>query len=201
MEVKEIIDFVKSLQNEEDKINFINELSQSLNEINPINEPVGAVLWVKSDRVKANDYNPNKVAPPEMELLRLSIQQDGYTQPIVCYYDKENDQYIVVDGFHRNRVGKEDIEIRERIKGYLPIVIIDKNINDRMASTIRHNRARGTHGIISMSKLVAEMYFNGWSDKKIAEQLGMEKDEVLRLKQFTGLGDLFKDRDYSKAWE
>lgn len=201
MEVNEIVDYVKSLETDLDKIDFINLLTKELNNINPIKEPVGCVTWVKAEKVKANDYNPNRVAPPEMDLLKLSIEQDGYTQPIVCYYDKEEDKYIVVDGFHRNRVGKEVDEIRERIKGYLPIVTIEKDINDRMASTIRHNRARGSHQIISMSKLVAEMYFNGWSDKKIAEQLGMGKDEILRLKQFTGLGDLFKDRDYSKAWE
>ncbi|MHA1168703.1 MAG: IbrB-like domain-containing protein [Candidatus Hodarchaeales archaeon] len=182
------------------KVSTLNLIKEMLTEHSPmIAEPVDIVRWVKSELVIANDYNPNRVAPPEMRLLELSIKQDGYTQPIVVY--KEDEYYTVVDGFHRNRVGKECKEINARIKDYLPVVIIDKPLQDRMASTIRHNRARGTHAIQPMSKVIEELYFLGWSDKKIAEQLGMEKDEVLRLKQFTGLGNLFRHRKFSKAWE
>ncbi|MHA1911627.1 MAG: IbrB-like domain-containing protein [Candidatus Kariarchaeaceae archaeon] len=183
----------------DEKVELLNSIKESIHKISPFTEPVDVVTWVKSEDVVANEYNPNRVAPPEMKLLKLSIEEDGFTQPIVVY--KENGQYTVVDGFHRNRVGKEYKDINQRIHDYLPITIIDKSLKERMASTIRHNRARGTHGVAPMSKVVAELHFMGWSDKKIAEQLGMEKDEVLRLKQFTGLGDLFKNREFSKAWE
>lgn len=182
------------------RIAILNELKEVLASFSPFQkEPVDKIIWVKSELVVANDYNPNQVAPPEMKLLELSIKNDGYTQPIVVY--QTNDHYTVIDGFHRNRVGKESLEINKRIYDHLPVVIIDKPLQDRMASTIRHNRARGTHAIAPMSKVIEELYFLGWSDKKIAEQLGMEKDEVLRLKQFTGLGNLFKNRKFSKAWQ
>ncbi len=190
-----------ALLDEEERIDTLNEIRKELMELNPIqNHPVDLVRWVKADRVVANDYNPNSVAPPEMELLKLSIERDGYTQPIVAFYDKKKDMYIVVDGFHRNRVGKEYDDIRESVKGYLPIVVIDKDIKDRMASTVRHNRARGVHGVEPMSELVAELYFKGWSDKRISQELGMDKEEVLRMKQFTGIGSLFQSRKFSKAW-
>ena len=185
----------------QDKIEFLNEARKKLYEFSPFDEPIDFVRWVPAEDVHANEYNPNRVAPPEMKLLALSIKNDGYTQPIVSYYDENKDRYVVVDGFHRNRVGKEIEEINKRIHGYLPLTVIDKDLPERMASTIRHNRARGTHGIAPMSKLVEELYFLGWSDKRIAEQLGMEKDEVLRLKQFTGLGYLFKSHTFSKSWE
>jgi ParB-like chromosome segregation protein Spo0J len=182
-----------------EKILLLNELREMIQEISPFDEPVDLVRWVPSELVIANEYNPNRVAPPEMKLLEVSIDQDGYTQPIVTF--KEDGHYTVVDGFHRNRVGKECEGIKEKIHSHLPIVVIDKPLTDRMAATIRHNRARGTHAVAPMSKVIEELYFLGWSDKKISEQLGMEKDEVLRLKQFTGLGNLFKNREYSKAWE
>lgn len=184
-----------------EKVEILNEIKAEIHRNSPFSEPVDLVRWVPADQVEANGYNPNQVAPPEMKLLEHSIREDGYTQPIVGYYDEENERYIVVDGFHRNRVGKEKRDIKERIHGYLPMVVIEKSMAERMASTIRHNRARGTHGIQPMSKIVEELYFMGWSDKKIAIELGMEMDEVLRLKQFTGLGDLFRDRKYSTAWE
>src|SRR5690606_11092510 len=136
-----------------------------------------------------------------MELLRLSIQEDGYTQPIVAY--REQGQYTVVDGFHRNRVGKEDAEIRQRIQGYLPITVVRsdrESVDDRMASTVRHNRARGKHGVEAMSSLVLELSRRNWSDQKIAKKLGMDADEVLRLKQITGLAELLADADFSEAW-
>ncbi|MBN1800890.1 MAG: ParB-like nuclease domain-containing protein [Candidatus Lokiarchaeota archaeon] len=184
-----------------EKVLLANEMKRLLFEMSPLNaEPVDLIQWVPADKVEGNDYNPNKVAPPEMRLLHLSIKEDGYTQPIVAYHDKELDKYVVVDGFHRNRVGKEYEDVAGRIRGYLPVVTIDKPIVERMASTIRHNRARGTHEVRGMADIVAELYLKGVSDKKIAEQLGMEKDEVLKLKQFVGLGDLFKNRDFSKSW-
>lgn len=161
--------------------------------------PINNVQWIPIDKVFSNEYNPNKVAPPEMALLEKSIREDGYTQPVVCFYDKKNDKYIIVDGFHRYRVCRENKDIYESTNGCLPVVVIAKNINERMASTIRHNRARGTHQIGSMSDLVAEMYLNGWSDKRIMDELGMERDEVNRLKQFKGLGILFKNYEFSKA--
>lgn len=186
----------------EEKIEVINIIKEKLTKVSPLSkEPVDCVKWVKAEDVVANDYNPNKVAPPEMKLLYTSILEDGYTQPIVVQWDKELEKYVVIDGFHRNRIGKEYQDIKERIYGYLPVVILDKDINSRMASTIRHNRARGTHQVQSMSEIVAELHFKGWSDKKIAEQLGMDKDEILRLKQFTGLGSLFASRNFSNSWE
>jgi len=198
--VQQILGRLKHLPLEE-QVEVLNEVRRVIAEVSPFDsEPVDYVQWVQAEKVRGNDYNPNQVAPPEMKLLELSIKQDGYTQPIVAYYDSSKDEYIVVDGFHRHRVGKESQEIYTRIHGYLPVVTIQKDLSERMASTIRHNRARGTHAILPMSKIVEELYFSGWSDKKIAEQLGMDKDEVLRLKQFTGLGNLFKDREFSKSW-
>jgi len=175
----------------------------ALHNISPLkNEPVDCVLWVKNDSVFANDYNPNSVAPPEMELLKLSIMEDGYTQPIVTFLN--GDVREVVDGFHRNRVGKECKEIKDRLSGYLPVVTINesrRDKGDRMAATIRHNRARGKHRIDSMSDIVVELKKRNWSDEKIAKHLGMDADEVLRLCQITGLAEIFKDREFSQAWE
>jgi len=186
-----------------DKVSALNEIRQALHEISPFNtEPVDFVKWVKSDQVHANDYNPNSVAPPEMELLRLSISADGYTQPIVSM--PVSGAYEVIDGFHRHRVGKECQDIQSRIHGYLPLVQIrdsQHDKNDRMASTIRHNRARGEHRVDSMAEIVIELKRRFWDDKKIAKELGMEPDEVLRLTQVTGLAGLFADREFSEAWE
>lgn len=197
---EELVEKISKL-NEEERIETLNEIRRMLSSLNPIQDhPVDLVRWVRAEKVVANDYNPNSVAPPEMKLLKLSIERDGYTQPIVAFYDKKQDKYIVVDGFHRNRVGKEYQDIKKSVKGYLPIVVIDKDIKDRMASTVRHNRARGVHGVKPMSELVAELYFKGWSDKRIALELGMDKEEVLRMKQFTGIGSLFQSRKFSRAW-
>lgn len=161
--------------------------------------PVSNVQWILLEKIFSNNYNPNKVAPPEMKLLEKSIREDGYTQPVVCFYDKENDKYIIVDGFHRYRVCRENKDIQESTGGCLPVVVIDKPISNRMASTIRHNRARGTHQISNMADLVSQLYLSGWSNKKIAEELGMDADEINRLKQFKGLGILFKNYQFSKA--
>jgi ParB-like chromosome segregation protein Spo0J len=163
--------------------------------------PVYNVKAVPLEKVVANDYNPNAVAPPEMELLETSIWEDGYTQPVVTYYDEENDKYIVVDGFHRYLVISGSDRIREREKGMLPIVVIDKELGDRMASTIRHNRARGTHNIDLMSNIVSELVEMGKSDRWILKHIGMSSDELLRLKQITGVAALFANTDFSASWE
>jgi ParB-like chromosome segregation protein Spo0J len=165
-------------------------------------EPVDCVQWVKNSAVQANDYNPNSVAPPEMELLRLSISADGYTQPIVSW--NKDKAYEVVDGFHRHRVGKECEDVRQRVSGYLPLVVIKSDREDkadRMAATIRHNRARGKHRVDAMSEIVVDLKRRRWSDEKIGKELGMDPDEVLRLTQVSGLAELFADRDFSEAWE
>lgn len=161
--------------------------------------PVNSVQWIPLDKVFSNEYNPNVVAPPEMRLLEKSILADGYTQPCVCYFDKKEDMYVIVDGFHRYRCCKENEEIRNSTGGLLPVVVIDKPLSDRMASTVRHNRARGTHQIGSMAELVSQLYLSGWTNKRIKVELGMDDDEVNRLKQFTGLGLLFRNHKFSKA--
>lgn len=162
--------------------------------------PVYDVKRIHLDEIKSNDYNPNSVAPPEMELLETSIWEDGYTQPVVTFWDESEGKYIVVDGFHRYRVLKESKRVREREQEMLPCVVLDKSRSDRMASTIRHNRARGSHNIELMSSIVAELVEIGKSDAWISKQIGMSKDEVLRLKQITGLASLFKNVEFSQAW-
>lgn len=184
-------------------VSRINLLRQTIHEFSPFkSEPVDCVTWVKSDSVKANDYNPNKVAPPEMELLEVSIMNDGYTQPIVAW--PKDDHFEVVDGFHRSRVGKESKVVKARVNGYLPVVAIRKEQsgkNDRIASTIRHNRARGKHQVDVMSEIVIELKNRNWTNKRISKQLGMDEEEVLRLCQVSGLEHLFSDKDFSRAWE
>lgn len=163
--------------------------------------PVYNVRAVHIDQVTANDYNPNKVAPPEMALLETSIWEDGYTQPVVTFYDAEKDKYIVVDGFHRWTILKTSQRIRERENSMLPVVVIDKEIGDRMASTIRHNRARGSHNIDLMSNIVSELVEMGKGDAWICKHIGMSPDELLRMKQITGLASLFQNRDFSESWD
>lgn len=187
----------------DDLVSEINEIRKKIHECSPFKqEPVDLVLWVKAESVRANDYNPNNVAPPEMELLRLSISEDGYTQPIVTFDCVDSRE--VIDGFHRHRVGKECQEIQSRIHGYLPVVTINESRQDkgdRIASTIRHNRARGKHKVDSMSDIVVELRRRNWSDEKIAKHLGMDPDEVLRLTQISGLAELFADQEFSKSWD
>lgn len=187
-----------------DRVEAINQIREMLHAISPFNtEPVDFVKWVKNTDVHANDYNPNSVAPPEMELLRHSIASDGYTQPIVSMPDGDG-TFEVVDGFHRHRVGKECADIQSRVHGYLPLVQIrlsQHDKNDRMAATIRHNRARGAHKVDSMADIVVELKRRFWSDEKVAKELGMEPDEVLRLQQVTGLAGLFQDHSFTEAWE
>ncbi len=203
--INQIIELIHDLPLDQ-KIEAINNIKLKLHEISPFkSEPVDCVLWVKNDTVKANDYNPNNVAPPEMELLRISIANDGYTQPIVSMIDnEETGERTVIDGFHRNRVGKECKDIQERIHGYLPVVTIresQSDINNRVASTIRHNRARGKHSIDGMSEIVVDLKKRNWSNEKISKELGMDSDEVLRLQQISGIIELFIDKDFSKSWE
>ena len=157
-------------------------------------------MSVPLEKIEANTYNPNAVAPPEMKLLYDSIREDGYTMPIVCYYARDEDKYIIVDGFHRYRVMLEHRDIYEREHGMLPVSVIDKSLDQRMASTIRHNRARGSHDVELMSNIVKELHEIGRSDNWISKHLGMDKDEILRLKQITGLTELFRDVKFGKAW-
>lgn len=185
------------------KVNAINGIRALIHAHSPFkSEPVDFVRWVPVEKVTSNDYNPNSVAPPEMKLLEVSILEDGYTQPVVSWErDGINE---VVDGFHRNRVGRESKAVATRIHGYLPLVVINADrvdLGDRMASTIRHNRARGKHRVEAMSDIVVELKRRNWSDEKIAKNLGMEPDEILRLMQITGLQEMFADQDFSKAWD
>lgn len=163
--------------------------------------PAYGVRAVPFDKIVPNTYNPNTVALPEMRLLYDSIREDGYTMPIVCYHDRENDTYIIVDGFHRWRIMRNYPDIYEREKGMLPVSVIDKPISGRMASTVRHNRARGTHSVDLMSNIIKELHEVGRSDAWISRHLGMDRDEILRLKQITGLAALFRDMDFGKAWQ
>lgn len=189
--------------NNDELISKLNEVREFLHSLSPFkNEPVDFVKWVKAETVIANDYNPNKVAPPEMELLEVSIMNDGYTQPVVTF--PHDGKIEVVDGFHRTRVSKESKIVRQRVMGYTPTVIIRKeqsDKNDRIASTIRHNRARGKHQVDAMSEIVIELKNRNWKNERIARELGMDEDEILRLCQITGLQDIFKDDDFSKSWE
>lgn len=201
-ELSEVIRKIQKLGLDE-RVKYLNAIRKELSEHSPFqSEPVDCIQWIPMSEVQANDYNPNNVAPPEMELLRLSIMADGYTQPIVG--SREDDRIVVVDGFHRNRVGRECPDVAERIKGYLPVVQIrteQTDRSDRMASTVRHNRARGKHSIDGMAEIVLELKRRNWSSEKIGKQLGMDPDEVLRLAQITGLADALKDNEFSEAWE
>lgn len=187
----------------ETAVELLNQARSALHAVSPFkDEPVDLVRWVAVEEIQANDYNPNRVAPPEMQLLELSIAEDGYTQPVVGW--RTGNGYEVIDGFHRNRLARESETVAERIRGYLPLVVANENRldrGDRIASTIRHNRARGKHQIGAMADIVLELKRRNWSDAKIGKHLGMEPDEVLRLAQITGLAEMFADRDFSEAWE
>lgn len=202
----DLVQKMKAILNEaalEERILLLNEIRSELHEVSPFKEePVDCVLWIVGEEIKSNTYNPNSVAPAELKLLEHSIRSDGYTQPIVVH--DGGSAYEVVDGFHRNKVGKETSDIKARIKGYLPIVKIKadrSSIEDRMASTIRHNRARGKHGIDPMTDLVGYLAKKGWDNSKICKELGMDPDEVLRFRQIGGLAEIFSDREFSEAWE
>lgn len=188
---------------ESERVSALNRVRTALHEVSPLrSEPIDLVIWIEGEAVEANDHNPNRVAPTEMRLLEHSIREDGYTQPIVAW--RREAAFEVVDGFHRNRVGKEVDDIRQRVRGYLPLVVINDHRTDkpdRMAATIRHNRARGKHQVALMSDIVQELARRNWSSERIAKELGMDADEVLRLKQISGLAELFADRAFSEAWE
>ena len=197
LEVKKEFEGIKDI---DEKVEMLNLIRTNIADISPFEEPVDCVRWIPADKVKANEYNPNRVASAEMKLLHTSIKLDGYTQPIVAY-KLDNGEYEVVDGFHRNRVGKEYKDINKRIHGYLPIVVLNKPLDERIGSTIRHNRARGTHQIRSMSEIVIDLSKAGWTDEEICKKIGMELDEVIKLKQITGLKEAFQNHEFSKSWE
>ncbi|EHP89586.1 IbrB-like domain-containing protein [Methylorubrum extorquens] len=182
-----------------EKVEALNAARRALHEVSPFrSEPVDLVTWIPNDRVTANEYNPNKIASTEMQLLHRSIKEDGYTQPIVTF--PSGGGAIVVDGFHRHRVGKEKADVRERVHGYLPVVGIDKPLAERMASTVRHNRARGKHQVDLMSEMVVKLVNLGQSDQAIARQLGLSADELIRLKAQTGIAALFANQPFSRSW-
>ena len=183
----------------DEQVSALNALRETLHDVSPFNEPVENIKWVPQGDVEGNDYNPNEVATPEMKLLHKSIKEDGYTQPIVTY-ETDPGRFEIVDGEHRSIVGKEFDDIRERLHDHVPVTVIDKEEEERMASTIRHNRARGTHQIRDMSDIVVELFDRGWVDERIMEELGMERDEELRLKQVSGLKKAFSGHEFSQSW-
>ncbi len=186
----------------EDKQEFLNEVKRYLFALSPRkNQPIDNVQWVPIEKVQANDYNPNSVADNEMRLLYVSISHDGYTQPVVTFYDEELEKYIIVDGFHRYTTMRRNKDLYELNDGKLPVVVIDKDINDRMASTIRHNRARGKHSVAGMGQIVFNMLKNGASDEEICAEVGLEAEELARLKYVTGFAKLFDNVKYGQAWE
>jgi len=183
------------------KITLQENLMALIDSVSPlVAHPVNQVRWVLVEMVEANDYNPNSVAGREMALLHTSIKHDGYTQPIVTVWDEDRQKYVIVDGFHRYFVCKNNPDVLKSTYGRLPVVVLDKDINDRMASTVRHNRARGSHSIDGMSSMVFSMLENGWKDEDICNHLGMDPDELLKLKHVTGFSKLFEDAEYNKAW-
>lgn len=196
---QKLLGFLSELP-EKERIEAINEFRIAIHSVSPFREePVDCVLWVEGNHITPNDYNPNNVAPPEKRLLLKSIEADGFTQPIVVVHSTE-EEYEIIDGFHRHELGKSKPSLRSRLKGYLPITCLQRERHERMAATIRHNRARGRHQIHAMSEIVRELSLLGWSEEKIGKDLGMDSDEVLRLKQINGLQELFADRRFSKAW-
>ena len=200
--INEMKNYLQSLP-EDKRIEAINAFRQAIHENSPFREqPVDCVLWIKQDEISANDYNPNNVAPPEKRLLCKSLEMDGFTQPIVVT-ESEARHYEIVDGFHRHEIGSNRAVLKRQLKGYLPVTCLRKERQkkfDRIAATIRHNRARGRHQINAMSDIVRELVQLGWDDERFSQELGMDSDEVLRLKQINGLLELFADRRYSEAW-
>jgi len=183
----------------DEQVSALNAVREKLHDVSPFEEPVENIKWVESDAVEGNDYNPNEVASPEMELLHKSIKEDGYTQPIVTYQTGD-EEFEIVDGEHRSIVGKEYDDIQQRLHGHVPVTVINKDKEQRMGSTIRHNRARGTHQVRDMSDIVVQLFDQGWDDQRIMEELGMERDEVLRLKQASGLKQAFAGHEFSESW-
>jgi len=200
-EIKEVIR--KGIENQEDKTAWLVALRTWLHEelSEHPQQPIDNVLWVPVEKVQANDYNPNSVAKNEMKLLYTSISHDGYTQPVVTIYDEEFDKYVIVDGFHRYTTLRTNQDLYETNKGLLPIVVLKKDINERMAATVRHNRARGKHSVAGMGQIVFNMLQNGVSDVDILAELGLEAEELVRLKHITGFSKLFAEAEYGKSWE
>jgi ParB-like chromosome segregation protein Spo0J len=200
--INELKDYLSSLA-EADRIDAINTFRLALHDLSPFrDQPVDCVLWVKHEAVKPNSYNPNNVAPPEKRLLLKSLELDGFTQPVVAIRNGAN-EYEIVDGFHRHELGKSKPALQKQLKGYLPVTCLRASRtrkSERMAATIRHNRARGRHQIQEMSEIVRELAQLGWEDERIGKELGMDSDEVLRLKQINGLLEMFADRRFSSAW-
>jgi len=200
--IHDVQNYLQSLS-EDQRIEAINAFRQAIHELSPFREqPVDCVLWIKQDAITANDYNPNNVATPEKRLLCKSLELDGFTQPIVVTENVPH-HYEIVDGFHRHEIGTHRAALKRQLKGYLPVTCLRKERKDkidRMAATIRHNRARGRHQINAMSEIVRELVLLGWDETKIGTELGMDSDEVLRLKQINGLLELFADRRFSEAW-
>jgi len=191
---------IKEFETANDKVGYLNEIKSFLYELSPLkSQPVDRVIWVPKEKVVANDYNPNHVAPKELSLLYTSIKEDGYTQPIVTIYDAERDVYVIVDGFHRNFVEKKYPDIAEKCLDYLPIVVMDKDINQRKASTVRHNRARGSHSVDGMVNIIFTMMRDGCSEREICEKLGLEASEFEKLKHITGFAKIFKNYNYSAS--
>ena len=198
--IQELQDYFGSLTDSE-LLCSIEEIKELMHTISPLkSQPINRVRWVPIDEVSPNDYNPNSVAKVEMGLLYTSILHDGYTQPIVTVYDPARKKYVIIDGFHRYFTAKTNQDILDRNHGMLPIVVLDKDINDRMASTVRHNRARGEHSVSGMSNMVFQMLNNGWKDHDICNELGMSAEELLKLKHLTGFSKLFEDAEYNRAW-
>lgn len=208
-DMKEIVQQARGLAEailalpEDQRIEAVNLARAEIHSVSPMrHEPVDLVLWVPVETVGSNDYNPNTVAPPEMKLLERSICADGYTMPVVTWLD-EAGKRETVDGFHRGKVCRISKKVQGRTKGYLPVSTLNADRadrGDRMAATIRHNRARGQHGVGAMSDIVMDLTRRRWSSEKIGAELGMDADEVIRLKQITGLAEMFADRDFSEAW-
>jgi ParB-like chromosome segregation protein Spo0J len=192
---------VNAINASDDPMQALHDARKFLHDSSPTKaQPVDMIHWVPIERVSPNDYNPNSVANKEMQLLYTSIKNDGYTQPVVTIYDDELDKYVIIDGFHRYFTCKNNKDISDRNYGRLPIVVLNKSINDRMASTVRHNRARGKHSVTGMSSMVFKMLDNGWEDSAICNELGMEPEELLRLKHITGFSKLFEDTEYKRSW-
>lgn len=198
MSVKKLIE--DAYNQAESKVDFINEVKSILYELSPMKvNPVDRVLWIPKEKVVANDYNPNHVAPNELKLLYTSIKEDGYTQPIVTIYDDEKEKYIIVDGFHRSLIERKFADIDKLNQGLLPIVVMNKTRDQRMASTVRHNRARGSHSVDGMVNIIYSMMRDGRTEREICKELGMEPQEFSKLKYITGFAKIFKNYEYSAA--
>ena len=202
-DISKVVDeYLESFSDMKSKIDAINQLKTLLHRHSPFrDEPVDCVLWVDAESVTANDYNPNSMSATEKKLLERSIEMDGFTQPVVVA--RQQEQYLVVDGFHRHLISAANPQIHQRLHGYLPVTLINVSRHgkkERIAATIRHNRARGKHQIAAMSDIVRDLYRLGWDDRRIGQELGMDSDEVLRLKQISGLAEIFINDSFSQAW-